>query len=211
MAGRTHGSSRAKRVVRSPCSAPRHPALRHQLCVGFDEQCAPGLRWSAARCDLRLLSARVPAGGRRIARARSGARGDRALSRRERLGMFPAGRPSPASPGPPRRRAARRPRHADRVRRLRAAALPDLHHRALRPIPHWARRPRDLAARARSRRAVPCVAVCGIPSARRCALRARWRRSETNERGRRLSAGRAFRSLPPSARSPSRRSASRSE
>jgi hypothetical protein len=79
---------------------PRYPTLHHELRLGFDEQCASGLRRSAACRDLRLLSARVLAGGRRLARARSSARGDRALSRREPLGMFRAGRPSPASPGP---------------------------------------------------------------------------------------------------------------
>ena len=169
-------------MVRAHCGAPRHPAFRHQLRLGFDEQCAPGFRRRAACGDLRLFSAGLSAGRRGVARTRSRARGDRALAGRERQRMLPAGRPSAASARPARRRASCRAQYADRVWRFRAVALPHIHHRTLCAIPHRTRRPRELAHRACSRRALPCAGVCGIPGARRCALRPRRGGSEAHER-----------------------------
>ena len=78
-----------------------------------------------------------------------------------------------------RRRAAGRARRADRVRRLRAAALPHLHHRALRPIPHRARRAGSLAARARADRSLPRLRPRENSGARPGALCARRRRRAT--------------------------------
>ena len=92
-----------------------------------------GFRGRAGGGDLRLLSAGLSAGRRRLARARSRARGDRARAGRGRLGLLPARRAAAASPGAVRRRAAGRAQYADRIRRFRVAALSHLHHRTSTP------------------------------------------------------------------------------
>ena len=58
---------------------------------------------------------------------------------RDALGMLLSGRPAAASSRPLRRRIARRPRHADRIRRLFAAALSHLHYASSTPNtePDW--------------------------------------------------------------------------
>ena len=141
------------------------------------------------------------AGRRGVARTRSRARGDRAIPRRKRQRMLPAGRPSAASTGPPRRRASRRAQYADRVWRFRVVALPDIHHRTLCAIPHRTRRPRELAAsRSFSSRSASrwCWrnSECGAMRATRASARERDAAAR-----RRPLAGRACQSLARSARS----------
>ena len=92
--------------------------------------------------------------------------------------MLPPGRAAAASTRALWRRAARRPRCADRIRRLRLAALSNLHHRTLRAVPHRTRRPGDVAAGARARRALPGAARRRALCAWAGALRTRWRRDE---------------------------------
>ena len=92
-----------------------------------------------------------------------------------------------------RRRIAGRARCPDRVRRLRAAALPHFHHRALRPIPDGTGRAGILAAGARAHRPLSRLRGRRTEGARPGALRARRLRRATRRSARRVSDGSAGR------------------
>ena len=116
-------------------SPARRAALHHLLRMGVAVGLAGGLRRCFAGNHRGLHPVRLSPRGGRSARPRSGARGDGAGIGRWAGALLPARGPAATAPGALGGRAAGRAQHAGRVRRLHAAALPHLHHRAVRRIP----------------------------------------------------------------------------
>ena len=180
-APRLHGLSNGRicRVGRSGPFSPWPPWLIPPFISSFAwVSLSNGLQDFAGALGgdhLRLLSARLSAGGRGASRTGSRVGRDRAFAGANLLGMLLSGRPAAASSRPLRRRIARRPRHADGIRRVFAAALSHLHDRALRPIPNRTGRARVVLVGSGPRRALRCLSDRRIESARRQTLRARRR------------------------------------
>ncbi len=133
---------------------PRRPGLHHQLCLGLPQPLPAGFRGRPAGGHQRLLPAGLSAGGRGAARHGSGRRGDGARPRLQPGRLLLSHRAAPASAGIAGRHAARHPRRARRVRRLLAAAVPNLHHPDLCRVQQGIQRARRIPSH---RRAVPPV------------------------------------------------------
>src|SRR5581483_9927673 len=130
------------------------PRIRDELRVGWPRHVSPGFRRRSGDRRVHVLPDRLPARRGRAARPRPCARGDRPLARPQRTaGVLPSGA-SAAPAGAARRHAARRPRRADRVRRVRRAEVPDVLVRRLRAVPA------RLQRLGRGRAPVPALAVC---------------------------------------------------
>ena len=184
MAGRADGSSRPEGLG-CPCRrALGDSAVHLELCLGLAQQRVAGLRRRAAGGHLRLLSARLSAGGRRAARPRSGAGGDGAVAGLRRMGMLFSRRRAATASGALWRRLAGRARYVDRVWRLCAPALSHLHDGTLRPIQDRTGRAGIIAVGARAHRSVPHLCGRRAQCARPCALCARWRRRPARCRAR---------------------------
>ena len=140
MAGRTDGFAGPEGMGRSRRRPLGDPALHFELCLGVFEQWLAGFRRRPFGGHLRLLPARLLAGGRGAARIGSRAGGDGAFAWPNLLGMLLSSRAAPASPRSLRRRAAGRAQDPERVRRVCPAALRNLHDRALRSIQNRIRR-----------------------------------------------------------------------
>ncbi len=184
MAGRADGSS-GPESLGCPCRrAFGGSAVHLELCLGFAQQWAAGLRRGAAGGHLRLLSACLSARGRRAARPRSGAGGDGAFAGLRRVGMLCSRRGAATAACSLRRHVAGRPRHVDRVRRLRAFAISHLHDRTLRSVQDRPGRAGIIAVGAGAHRSVSGLRGRRTECARPCALRARWLRRPPHRRAR---------------------------
>ena len=159
-------------MARPARRAARRPRVRQRLRLGLARPQRPRVHRRLHRRHAVLLPAGLPPRRRDAAPPRPGAGGVGLVARPLPRAHLPHGRPPAAAPGPARRRAAGRAAPAGRVRRAVAAALPDLHHRDLRPVRldlqrrrrhRDGRRPGPALPGAAARRAAAARATGGTP------------------------------------------------
>ena len=149
LADRAHRPARPPGVERPAGRAAGGTGVRQQLRVGVADPRGRGLRRCRAHRHPVVLPAGLPARRGDPARPRPRPRGDRPRARARPDAPIPPGGPATAAPGDARRHPAGRPAPAGRVRGAADAALPDLHHRHLRPVPVHLQRPHRQHARQR--------------------------------------------------------------
>ena len=151
-------------VARPARRAAGRARVRQQLRAGCRSTArVHGLRRRAADHHAVLLPARLPAVVATLRGLDPALEESACVARPQPLAHLPAGRAAAAAAGAARRLAARRPAPARRVRRAPDAALPDLHHRDLRPVRLHVQRRRRQHDRRRPGALLPA------PAARRAA------------------------------------------